>query len=154
MLESGVLVKVSLKNKNAHNLIRQIILPSKLTCKVLKLAHDSLFSGHLGIRKTQDRILSHFFWPGCFSEIKRYCRSCEVCQKHARNFPARAPLVNIPVHGRHAPFSKVAVDIIGPLPKSHKGNRFALVSIDLATKYPDAVPLKHVDSGNVAEALM
>jgi hypothetical protein len=52
------------------------------------------------------------------------------------------------------PFARVAVDIIGPLPKSSRGNRFALVSIDLSTKYPDAVPLKYIDSQTVAEALL
>jgi hypothetical protein len=46
------------------------------------------------------------------------------------------------------------MDIIGPLPKSAKGNRFALVTVDLASKYPDAVPLKRIDSDTVAEALL
>jgi hypothetical protein len=116
------------------------------------LANDNILSGHLGIRKTQDRILTHFVWPSVYSDIRRYCRSCEVCQLHAINCPVRTPLINIPVVGK--PFSKITLDIIGPLPKSQRGNRFALVSIDLATKYPDAVPLKRIDSVCVAEAIM
>ena len=74
-----------------------------------------------------------------------------MCQRYAISKPPKVPLVNIPVV--NTPFSKVAVDIIGPLPKSEKGKRFVLVSIDLATKYPDAVPLKKIDSNTVAEAL-
>jgi hypothetical protein len=58
----------------------------------------------------------------------------------------------MPVIGK--PFQRVAVDIIGPLPKSQKGNRFALVMIDLATKYPDAIALKRIDSKTIAEALL
>lgn len=151
-LINGVLTKFSLQGKNCRNEIKQIILPGKLKTKIMKLAHDNIFAGHLGIRKTQDRILSHFFWPGCFSDIKRYCRSCEVCQKFGINKPAKAPMVTVPVIGK--PFSRVALDIIGPLPKSRKGNRFALVSIDLATKYPDAVALKRIDSDTIAEAML
>jgi hypothetical protein len=52
------------------------------------------------------------------------------------------------------PFARVAFDLIGPMPKSQKGNRFALVSVDLATKYPDAVPLKNITSDIVAEAML
>jgi hypothetical protein len=152
ILRNNVLVKLCIKEKNSKNVVQQIMLPEKLKHRVMSLAHDNIFAGHLGIRKTQDRILSHFFWAGCYSDIRRYCRSCEICQKNAINKPARVPLINLPVIDR--PFSRVAVDIIGPLPKSHRGNRFALVSIDLATKYPDAVPLKRIDSESVAEALL
>ena len=61
-------------------------------------------------------------------------------------------MINLPIID--TPFSRVAIDLIGPLPKSTKGNRFALVAIDLATKYPDAVPLKNIDSYSVAESLV
>ena len=93
-----------------------------------------------------------FFWPGISGDIVRFCRSCSVCQKNNINKPPKAPLINLPVI--ETPFTRVAVDLIGPLQKSTKGNRFALVAIDLATKYPDAVPLKNIDSHTVAEALL
>jgi len=32
--------------------------------KVLKLAHDSVFGGHMGEKKTQERIRPSFYWPG------------------------------------------------------------------------------------------
>ena len=37
----------------------QVVVPFKCCGLVLKLAHDG--SGHLGVRKTYDRILRHFF---------------------------------------------------------------------------------------------
>lgn len=48
---------------------------------MLKLAHDSLMGGHLGIRKTMDRVLSEFYWPGVGMDVTRYCRSCDICQR-------------------------------------------------------------------------
>lgn len=152
LVQNELLIRLCMTGKNTCDVVRQILLPVELKSRVLRLGHDSLFSGHLGIRKTQDRILSHFWWPGCYSDIRRYCRSCATCQLHANNRPAKVPLVVMPVISK--PFSRVAIDLIGPLPKSHRGNRYALVSIDLATKYPDAVPLRHIDSGTVSEALM
>ena len=53
------------------------------------------------------------------------------------------------------PFSRVAVDIVGPiLPRSAQGNRYVLTMIDFITGFPEAVPLKDIDSVFVAEALL
>ena len=48
--------------------------------KILKLAHDVLASGHLGRRKTHDKIAYNFTWPGITNDINEYCRMCDVCQ--------------------------------------------------------------------------
>ena len=52
------------------------------------------------------------------------------------------------------PFQRVAMDIVGPLNKSGRGHKFILVLCDYATKYPEAVPLKTVDSETVANAMI
>ncbi|XP_076461774.1 uncharacterized protein LOC143294228 [Babylonia areolata] len=52
------------------------------------------------------------------------------------------------------PFDKVGVDIVGPIrPASSRGNRYVLVQVDHTTRYPDAVPLKNIDTVTVAEVL-
>jgi len=51
------------------------------------------------------------------------------------------------------PFSRVAIDIVGPLPITEAGNRFILTIIDHATHYPDAVALKCHTAQDVANAL-
>ena len=52
------------------------------------------------------------------------------------------------------PFKRIAMDIVGPLPRSAKGNRFVLVICDYATRYPEAVPMKTIDAASVAEELV
>ena len=47
------------------------------------------------------------------------------------------------------PFKRLAMDIVGPLPRSQSGNRFILVICDYATRYPKAVQLKTIDTENV-----
>ncbi|MGL4646512.1 MAG: integrase zinc binding domain-containing protein, partial [Cetobacterium sp.] len=46
------------------NVVHQIVLPSQFRQHVLRLAHDHPWSGHLGVNKTYNRVLQHFFWPG------------------------------------------------------------------------------------------
>ena len=152
IIRNDVLVRLANRSKRCKDILEQIVLPSCLVDKVLCLAHNTVMSGHLGTRKTQLRVLNHFYWPGVYSDVSRFCRSCSVCQRSSSGKPAKVPLITLPII--ETPFQRVAVDLIGPLPKSVKGNRYALVSVDLATKYPDAVPLKRIDSNTVAEALL
>ena len=57
----------------------------------------------------------------------------------------------MPVH--KIPFENVAIDIVGPFPRSH-GYRFLFTYICLASKYPEATPLKHATAQECAEALL
>ena len=53
---------------------------------------------------------------------------------------SRAPLMPLPVIDE--PFEYIAMDIVGPLPRSNSGNKYVLVVCDYATRYPEAVPLR------------
>ncbi|KAL8572873.1 hypothetical protein ACOMHN_011122 [Nucella lapillus] len=51
------------------------------------------------------------------------------------------------------PFSRVGMDIIGPMnPMSEGGYRYVLVMVDYTTRYPEATPLKNIRAETVAEA--
>ena len=44
-------------------IIYQIVLPDKYRKQVLEMAHELPTAGHLGVRKTENRIMQHFYWP-------------------------------------------------------------------------------------------
>ena len=121
---------------------------------VLSIAHDSITGGHLGVSKTKERILSNFYWKGIGKDVKEYCKSCDICQKTAKKGSVKkVPLQKVPVVD--VPFKRVAIDIIGPIvPASESGHRYILTLVDYATRYPEAVPLKKIDTETVAEALV
>ena len=139
-------------NASGHE-VKQLVVPGPLRPKVLALAHDAIMTGHLGIKKTSDRVLANFFWPGLVGDVTRYCRSCVICQHTIpKGRVSVAPLQKMPIIG--VPFQRVAMDLIGPIePMSTKKNRFILTVIDYATRYPEAVALPSVDAIHVAEAL-
>lgn len=62
-------------------LFRQLIVPKEYRTIVMKIAHETLMAGHLGAKKTAERIVSEFYWPGIQSDIRRFCKSCDVCQR-------------------------------------------------------------------------
>ena len=47
----------------------QIVAPSSYRSLILSLAHDTPMSGHLGINKTYQRILEHFYWPNLRKDV-------------------------------------------------------------------------------------
>ena len=78
--------------------VLQIVAPTAYRGKMLRVAHDAA-AGHLGVTKTYDRILRHFYWPGLKKEVRHFCKTCHICQligKPNQKIPP-APLYPIPV---------------------------------------------------------
>ena len=152
---NNLIYRICVDSKNSHEVDKQqLVVPSKLRQQVLHLAHESLVAGHFSHRKTAEKVFQNFFWPGATADIQRYCRSCYICQKVTPKGKIKpAPLDKMPVISE--PFSRVAIDLIGPFsPASKRGHKYILTLIDYATRYPEAVPLKSIDTVTVAEALM
>lgn len=132
----------------------QIVVPTDYRSHVLSLAHDHVMAGHLGVTKTYNRVLRHFFWPRLKTDVAAYCRSCPICQivgKPNQVIPP-APLIPIPALGE--PFEHVVVDCVGPLPKTKTGNQFLLTVMCMATRYPEAIPLRKITSKAVMKVLV
>lgn len=132
----------------------QLVVPKKFREIVTKLAHESIMSGHLATSRTTSRILSEFYWPGIQSDVKRFCRSCDICQRTIQKGKvSKYPLQKMPLID--VPFKRVAVDIVGPIhPVTDKGNRYILTLVDFATRYPEAIPMPSIETERVAEALI
>ncbi|KAL5019661.1 hypothetical protein ScPMuIL_002553, partial [Solemya velum] len=64
----------------------------------------------------------------------------------------KAPLVPIP--HMEEPFSRIAIDFVGPLPLTERKNRYILVCVDYATRYPEAFALSNQNAETVAECLV
>ena len=134
--------------------VHQIVVPSTYRQDILSLAHESPLAGHLGVHKTQEKILSHFFWPGLQRDVANFCKSCHACQvvgKPNQKIPA-APLKPIPAFDE--PFSRIIVDCVGPLPRTKAGNEYLLTIMCAATRYTEAIPLRRITANNVTKSLV
>lgn len=93
---------------------------------MLELAQEHLWSGHLGITKTYNRVLKHFFWPGMNGDVVHFCKSCSVCQVVGKPNQVVPPAPLKPTTAIGEPFEHVIVDCVGPLPRAKSGNEFLL----------------------------
>ena len=133
---------------------RTLVVPSECKATVVSVAHESPLAGHFSNRKTIMRVGEQFHWPGMGADIRDFCRSCDKCQRMCHKGRVRpVPLKQMPIITE--PFSRVAMDLVGPLsPPSSGGHHYILTLIDFATGFPEAIPLKEIDSISVAEALL
>ena len=95
--------------------VNQVVVPKQLRGQILSFAHEGPLAGHLGISKTRQRVLQHFYWPSLRADVAKFCKSCHLCQvtRKPNHTPQVAPLVPIPVMDE--PFSRVIIDCVGPL---------------------------------------
>ena len=134
----------------------QIVVPSSYRPHILSLAHDTPMSGHLaiGINKTYQRILEHFYWPNLRKDVVEFCRSCHTCQvvcKPNQTLP-KAPLQPIPAFDE--PFSRVIIDCVGPVLKTKSGNQYLLTVMCASTKFPEAISLRNISAKTIVKALI
>jgi len=134
--EKGLLLRTRLDQQGQAK--DQICLPKAFRRRCMSLAHTKF--GHLGRNKMIALLTPHFFWPNMSKDCQDFIRQCPECQKHDKARPPPSPMqlretVTVP-------FERVAVDIVGPFPTAKCGYRFLITCIDLATRWPEAVPVR------------
>ncbi|KAK3106890.1 hypothetical protein FSP39_002127 [Pinctada imbricata] len=133
--------------------VHQIVVPVAYRGDIMSLAHVTPMAGHLGVNKTSNRILSHFYWPKLRKDVSEFCKSCHSCQmvgKPNQVIP-HAPLQPIPAF--EEPFSRVLVDCVGPLPRTRSGNQYLLTIMCTSTRFPEAIPLRNIKAKTIVKAL-
>ena len=155
VMNSGLIYRKILQCKKQQLVNKeQLVVPEKFIKIILQVSHDIPIGGHYSHRKTYDKVKSSFWWSGMTSDVYKYCKTCDICQKAAVSGRLRkAPMVKVPVIP--TPFYRVAIDIVGPIvPASAEGHRYILTLVDYASSFTEAIPLKAITSIDIAEALL
>uniref|UniRef100_A0A3P9L4N5 Gypsy retrotransposon integrase-like protein 1 n=1 Tax=Oryzias latipes TaxID=8090 RepID=A0A3P9L4N5_ORYLA len=130
----------------------QVVVPKSLRLTVLQAMHGAPGSGHFGVSKTLSRLRQGFYWGQSRRDVEEFCKKCDSCT--ARKGPvgrSHAPLQQFPAG---FPMERVGIDVLGPFPRSEKGNRFILTAMDYFTKWPEAYCLPDQEAETVVDALV
>ena len=143
----GLLFQVTTNQLEEETML--LVLPLPLRAQVMQLAHEGM--GHMGFKRVLALIKQKFVWPGMGVDVRGHCESCRECQKCKRQNARKAPLMARPVLSE--PFEALAFDLVGPMSPGHGGCRFILTAICMASRWPEAVPLRTVTAEDVAEGM-
>jgi hypothetical protein len=126
-------------------------IPINIRGQVLAYFHDRPESGHMGFRKTLGRLVRRVFWFGMQEDIYKYISSCPLCQacKNPNVKPAGV-MKSVQTRG---PWDMLAVDLMGPLPTTPRGNTQLLVVVDHFSKWVELFPIRKATAFAVAQKL-
>ena len=72
--------KFSSPNVEQGKIFEQLIVPEQYRELVIQLAHESIFTGHLSVTTSVHKVLSEYYWPGIYKDVKRFVQACNVCK--------------------------------------------------------------------------
>jgi len=130
----------------------QAIVPRDKKNDILRMAHDSRSGGHLGIRRTLQKIRKEYYWVGLQKDVRLWCQRCEACAK--RKSPGQKRRAPMQLISSGVPMERIAVDILGPLPKTGNGNVYILVIADYFTKWTEIFPMPCQEATAVAKLIV
>ena len=85
-------------------------------------------------------------------DVSDWCRQCKDCQERRR--PHKAPQAPMQQYLVGAPMERIALDILGPLPETHDGNRYVLVVGDYFSKWTDAYAMPDIETSTIVDILV
>jgi len=121
--------------------VQRLFVPPvpELRTKVLAANHDSVTAGHRGIQATCDLVSRHFYWKELATDVQRYVRSCEWCQRNKPSNQRPAGLLHpLAIPARN--WECVTMDLIIHLPRTKGGHDAILTVVDKLSKMAHFTP--------------
>ena len=112
------------------------IIPSRILQETALEAHHNHTTASHGVNKTLGEIRARYYWPGLTSQVKKWVSVCQDCSAKKNWGKKRRSLLQQYVVV--APMERLAMDILAPLPLTHRGNKFVLVVTDCFTKWTES----------------
>jgi hypothetical protein len=112
----------------------------------LQEAHGGGLMGHFGVKKIEDVLATHFFWPKMRRDVERYVSRCTTCNKaksrlnpHGLYMPLSVPSV---------PWEDISMDFILGLPRTKRGRDNIFVVVDHFSKMAHFIPYHKSDNAS------
>ncbi len=120
----------------------QLVLPLSLQNRGLWRSHYNKLTSHPGGRRLLCYLIRYFYWPSMSLD----CYSTAInCATRAKNRPMlRKKLRPLTLFPAQSPLEFVAIDILGELIRTPRGNRFIIVISSGFSKLVRVVPMKTI----------
>ncbi len=151
VIRDGLLCRLFNKLDGSASYI-QLITPRALQKEVLEAFHDTLLAGHMGKKKTEDKIKQRFYWFGLHEDVKTHIIDCDTCE--ANKIPYRKPKAPLGEMKSGGPMDRICTDVIGPLPRTKRNNRFIIVMTDHWNKWAEVAAAPDESATSTARAIL
>jgi hypothetical protein len=119
---------------------------SSICLLLLQKAHGGGLMGHFGVKKTDDILATHFFWPKKRRDMVCFIAHCTTCEKdksrlnpHDLYMPLPAPSV---------PWEDISMDFVLGLPRTKRGCDSIFVVVVRFSKMAHFIPCHKTDDAS------
>jgi hypothetical protein len=121
---------------------------------ILKEAHDSVYSIHLGSTKMYQDLKQKYWWYGLKKDVTSHLALCDVCQRVKDEHQRPSGLLH-PLKIPEWKWEEIGMDFIVGLPHTSTGYDSIWVIVNMLTKVAHFIPVKTTYSGaRLAELYM
>jgi hypothetical protein len=121
------------------------VLPSSVHLLFLQETHGGGLIGRFGVKKTEDVLAAHFFWPKMRHDVERYVSRCTICNK---------PKTRLNPHGLYTPlhvpsvhWEDIFMNFVLGLPRTKRGDNIFVV-VDHFSKTTYFIPCHKSDNAS------
>jgi len=131
---------------------QQVVVPRSLVADRLEREHSSPLGGHPGETKMYRTLRRRYYWPSLAADVFGWVAARATCARN-RLMEVRSSSA-MTLFPATEPFEAVAIDLLGPLPRTPEGYVYLLVMCDRFSKLTRVVPLRHVTALDVLSAFI
>jgi hypothetical protein len=102
--------------------------------------------GHFGVKKTEDILAGHFFWPKIRRDVVHFVARCTTCQKAKSRLNPHGLYMPLPTPS--VPWENTSMDFVLGLPRSKRGRDSIFVVVDRFSKMAHFIPCHKTDDGS------
>nr|CAI72305.1 putative polyprotein [Phytophthora infestans] len=119
----------------------RVVVPNDpdLRSRIIHESHDIPLGAHLGREKKFAAVSRDFYWPHMYKWVRKWVRTCEICQRVKPSASSQAPLRPLPVATEA--WRSVSMDFVFGLPPDSAGRSGVLVFIDRFSKMVHLIPV-------------
>ena len=140
------------EKKDGSGVYSQFITPHKLRKDMMCQMRNSIMPGHLGCKKTKEKVLQRYYQYQVREDVNLWVSQCNVCGANKPSvFKLRAQLGSMPVG---APFDRLSSDLIGPLSRTPRGNMYILVVTDQFLKWVKIIAIPDQKAETTARTIL
>jgi hypothetical protein len=102
--------------------------------------------GHFGVKKTEDVLAAHFFWPKMRSDMECYVPWCTTCNKAKSQLNQHGLYMSLPVPS--VPWEDISMNFVLGLPRTKRGRDSIFVVVDRFSKMTHFIPCHKSDNAS------
>ena len=99
--------------------------------------------GHFCGKKTENVLVTHFFWPKMRRDVERFVGRCTTCQKAKSHLKPHG--LCMPLLVPSIPWADISIDFILGLPRTKRGRDSIFVVVDRFSKMAHVIPCHKSD---------